>query len=91
MDVILYSKNQGPLYAVLRRRCKSGLLVAFLNRFGNLGGYRKIIDRISLVGNDSLGIETVFYYLDCLAKSTPMFNKQFIDTYVPQLEEAVHN
>ena len=39
--------------------------------------------------NEGLGLDTVFYYLDCLAKVTWMFNKVFIVEYLPQLEAAV--
>jgi len=73
----------------VRRRCKSTLLVKFLNRFGELGGYQKIVDRINMDNNEVLGLDTVFYYLDCLAKATWMFNKVFIAEYLPELAAAV--
>lgn len=78
-----------PCFAIIRRRCKSALLVKLLNRLGELGGYERIIERISMENNDALGLDTVYYYLDCLAKCTCMFNKVFIADYLPKLEAAV--
>lgn len=39
--------------------------------------------------NDTLGLDTVYYYLDCFAKSTCIFNKVFISEYILMLEAAV--
>lgn len=48
-----------------------------------------MIEKIGQETNESLGLETVYYYLDCLSKSTSMFNKVFITEYLPKLEEVV--
>ena len=40
MDILLYSKDPlQSVYAVGRKKCRSGLLVLFLNQFGVQGGY----------------------------------------------------
>jgi hypothetical protein len=51
--------------------------------------YEKILDRINLDGNDTLGIETVFYYVDSLAKCQSVLNKGFLLEYLTPLSSAI--
>lgn len=60
-------------------------MTQFLNKFGELGGFKLLIDKINQTGEDSLSLECVFYYLDCLANCQVMLNKVFLLNYVPQL------
>lgn len=36
-----------------------------------------------------MGLDTLFYYLDCLSNCMIMLNKAFLNEYLPQLESAV--
>lgn len=69
MDTLLYSKVPGEqIYAVLRKKSKSILLVDLLNFYGESQGFQLILERLNLENHDQLGLETVFYYLDCFSK-----------------------
>ncbi len=39
--------------------------------------------------NEQLSLETVFYYVDSLSKSSILFNRSFINDYYPALYKAV--
>lgn len=88
MDTLLYSNTNSDIitYGVLRRRCKSTLLVQFLNRFGQQDGFKKILDRINLVSNDYLSLDLISNYLECLVNCTGMYNKVFLTEYLPMLD-----
>ena len=87
MDILMYqSKN---VFAMVRKKSKSALLVGLLNRIGEMGAYTKILERLSIDGNDSLALETVFYYLDSFSKCSIHFNKGFLNEYLPALSVAV--
>jgi hypothetical protein len=43
-----------------------------------------ILERIQK-NDDSLGLETVYYYLDQVSKCSPVLNKLFIDKFYPAL------
>jgi hypothetical protein len=79
------------VFAILRKKCRSTLLVQFLNSFGEKGGFQLLLERISHQGEDSMGLDTLFYYLDCLANSSNMINKTFLMEYLPKLNIAVRN
>lgn len=38
-----------------------------------------------------MSLETVFYYLDCLANSNIMLNKVYAVKYIPELAKVVSN
>jgi hypothetical protein len=94
MDLTTYEKAQlsgKQVFAMSRKKSKSKLLVSFLNLLGEQGVYSRILERISTENNDSLSLETVFYYLDCLSKCSIHWNKGFLNEYLPKLVEGVKN
>lgn len=90
MDTLLYGHpNSKLIYALTRKKCRSTLLVKFLNRFGENGGFKLLVDKINQRGDDTMGLETLFYYLDCLSNCHIMINKIFVNEYLEILAEAV--
>ncbi|CDW89068.1 ubiquitin carboxyl-terminal hydrolase family protein [Stylonychia lemnae] len=91
MDLLLFGRipEEEQVYAVLRRRCRSSLLVNFLNRFGQLGGFQKILNKIEDDSNENLSLDLIQNYLECLVNCTGMFNKIFLDKFLPKLDAAV--
>ena len=61
----------------------------FLNRFGELGGFAKILNRIDDISNENLSLDLIHNYLECLVNCTGMYNKIFLDYYLPKLDAAV--
>lgn len=91
MDSLIYDnkENKIQVYAIVRRRNRSALLVQLLNRFGEIGGYQKILDKIDQDDSETTTIELIFYYIDALTAASSMFNKVFLEDYIPKLEAAV--
>jgi len=48
-----------------------------------------ILERLNLQENEALTLDTVFYYLDCMNKCISLFNKGFLNEYLPELLKAV--
>lgn len=88
LDVAHYKKDSS-VFAAARKNNKSSLLVGILNYLGKQGVYQTILDKINLEGNDSLSIECMFYYIDSLSKCSIVFNKGFLNEYLPALLQAV--
>lgn len=53
----------------------------FINTFGNLQGFDKILNRIKEKTEDPNEITLISYYTTFLAKGGPIFHRQFVDTY----------
>jgi hypothetical protein len=86
MDMLLFSKDpKHPVFAVVRKKCKSALLVSLINRVGEQGSFQRILERLNLDNHDDLGIETLFYYLESFSKVNTLFNKAFINDFFPAL------
>ena len=46
MDMMMYAKKR--VFAVTRKKCKSNLLVSFLNELGEAGAFDMILERLNL-------------------------------------------
>lgn len=91
MDKVLYEElsKRNAAFALPRRRYRSALLVKFLNKFGEIGGFKKILDKINADDNDATTVEIIFYYIDAINASNQMYNRIFMENYLPKLEAAV--
>jgi hypothetical protein len=79
------------IYAVIRtRKCKSYLLVECLNLFGELGGYDKILQRMS-DEKEPISFELLSFYMECLGKVFPMYHRDFIASFSFDVKKAVHH
>ena len=80
-------ENEGQvIYAALRLTCKSAMLVATLNTFGESGGFE---DMLKVIESPEASLEHVSYITGMLADSQRMYHKSFVDGYFARLSEAV--
>lgn len=87
MDEILGASATHTIYAVQRVTCKSDHAINFINTFGRLGGFDKMMKIMegvkendhtimtSLPVKDALPLISTF--CECLGKASPLFHKTF--------------
>jgi hypothetical protein len=78
-----------PIYAVVRpRKCKSYLLVECMNIFGRLGGFDKILEKMSNK-DDPIDFTLLSHYMDSIGKVFPMYHRDFIIKFAEDVKNAV--
>lgn len=82
LDMSVTHEKGELIYAVQRSDCRSELLVNFLNTFGRAGGFSKMMERVEQKNPDQTELLLLAGYTDCLAKSAPMFHRQFVDNFM---------
>jgi len=88
---LLVTQNNGQIFAVHRKQCRSDLLIRFINTFGALNGFEKIIERIEAENTNSDELRLLAHYVECLAKATPVYHKAFVENYFERLEKAARD
>ena len=89
MDSQIAGEGGKQIYCIPRRRyCTSTVMIELYNDFGERGGFQKIL---TTIGNKEkqTSLEMLFYYMDILSKTFGSLHKNFAETFVPQLKEAV--
>ena len=61
MDAMVEEVEGERVYAVQRKQCRSDLMVEFLNTFGRLGGFDKLLQRLQDFGEDANGADELNY------------------------------
>ena len=86
MDLLLYNRQRkGEIFAIERKKCKSTLMTRFLNRFGELGGFAKMKQAIE---DPEVAIDTAYYYLDCIHRSSFLFHRIYVNAEFESLAET---
>jgi hypothetical protein len=92
MDILLYSHSDDEIvYALERKKCKSTLIVEFINKFGGLGGFELILEKCSKMGEDSISLDFMYYYIDILSNCYIMINRSYFCDYLTKLTNGVKN
>jgi len=88
----IYNPDGRRIYAIIRSGyCKSTFLVNLVNKFGEMGGFDKIYERIANLNNWA-PIETVSQLATILGNLATILHRDFAFAYIPKLKEAVwHN
>ena len=99
MDEILGASATHTIYAVQRVTCKSDHAINFINTFGRLGGFDKMMKIMegvkendhtimtSLPVKDALPLISTF--CECLGKASPLFHKTFAYKFMPDFIEMI--
>jgi hypothetical protein len=72
---------------VARKKCKSYLLTGLLNRIGASGYFTRFIEKLGV--QDGVSIETMCYTVEWMSKCAWIFNKGFLNEYLPILFKAI--
>lgn len=84
------TEQRGQLiYAVERSSCRSEMLTGFINAFGRLGGFDMMLKTVQDENQHQNGLVLVSAYLECLARSAPMYHRKFVDTYFKTFIDAL--
>ena len=84
-------EGEDMIYAVIRpRKCKSYLLVEVLNTFGKLGGYDRLLEKMTDKDNP-VEFDLLAHYMDCLGKVYPMYHRDFINQFAVDVQNAVQS
>ena len=84
----LVTHNNGRIFAVHRKACRSDLLVRLVNKLGALGAFEKIIERIESEETAATELVLLAHYIECLSGAGPLFHKSFADSYFERLAKA---
>lgn len=88
LDSLVSEVGESKIFAVQRAQCRSDLLIDFLNLFGNLGGFDKMLAAIQQEPRSTNDLNLMGSYVQCLGKSAPVFHRKFAEDFFPKLEEA---
>jgi len=87
----VYLEEGKKLYAITRpAHCKSAFMVKMVNRFGEEGGFDKILQRISDIENWA-PIEIVSLMVTLVGELHSVLHRDFALNYIVRLKEAVWN
>lgn len=89
LDDLVTVIGENKIFAVQRAQCRSDLLIDFLNLFGNLGGFEKMLATINNESQNAHDINLMGSYVNCLGKSAPVFHKKFAEEFILNLEQTV--
>lgn len=85
----VYNVEGKRIYAIIRSGyCKSTFLVNLVNKFGEMGGFDKIYERITNVKNWA-PIETVSLLVSIVGNLNSILHREFAFDFVPRLKDAV--
>jgi len=85
----IYNPDGRRIYAIIRSGyCKSTFLIKLVNKFGQMGGFDMIYDRITNPNNWA-PIETVSLLSNILGNLATILHRDFAFEYIPKLKEAV--
>lgn len=86
----IYSNEDGrTIYAITRPgACKSLFAIRMINRFGEAGGFDKILERINNQENWA-PVEIVSLMVTLIGNISGTLHKDFANEYIPRLQEAV--
>lgn len=71
-------EGEPMIYAVIRpSKCKSYLLVQCLNLFGELGGYDRLLAKMTDKENP-IDLDLLGHFMECLGRVFPMYHRDFI-------------
>lgn len=91
LDEVLGAELKTPIFAVQRTKCRSDLLINFINYFGRLGGFEKMLEIVKSILNreekvsfkDALPLLSTF--CESIGKVAPVLFKPFAVKFIPQL------
>jgi hypothetical protein len=84
-------EGEPMIYSVIRpSKCKSYLLVQCLNLFGELGGYDKLLAKMTDKENP-IDLDLLGHYMECLGRVFPMYHRDFISKFAFDIKDAVQN
>lgn len=88
----VYNQVGGEQIFALTRQmhCRSTFMVEMINKFGELGGFDKILHRIQNTENWA-PIEVVTLLLSVVGQISLLLHKDFANEYIPTLKQAVWN
>jgi len=87
----VYNQVGEQIFALTRQmHCRSTFMVEMINRFGELGGFDKILHRIQNTENWA-PIEVVTLLLSVVGQISLLLHKDFANEYIPALKQAVWN
>lgn len=89
LDDLVSEIGDNKIFAVQRAQCRSDLLIDFLNLFGNLGGFEKMLSILQEESRSTNDLNLMGSYVECLGKSAPVFHRKFAEEFIPKLEEVV--
>jgi len=85
----IYTAGGEKVYAITRQSyCRSLFFVKMVNDFGELGGFKMILDRIQDTENWA-PIEVVTFYLAIIGNISNLLHREFANEYIPVLRKAV--
>jgi hypothetical protein len=88
LDLVVTHHKGAEIFAVQRKACLSDLLIDFLNEFGRLGGFDKIMERVEAHEKGKEELILLSAYTECFAKSAPVMHRKFVDKYFKRFEAA---
>lgn len=91
MDDLVSESAGQRIYAVQRKQCRSDLLIDFLNTFGNLGGFDKIVERMEDFGEECNGSDELNYIaaiVENISKCATVLHRGIVSQFVEKIEKA---
>lgn len=85
-DLLLMTDKDATIFAIERLKCKSTALVELVNRFGEKGGFKKILE---LVADKDTSIDAVHFIIKSLGGLAENLHKSFVDKFVQALADAL--
>lgn len=85
----VYIDEGRTIYAITRpNHCKSVFMIRMINKFGEAGGFDRILERIQNQVNWA-PIETTSLMVTLLGNISSTLHREFALEYIPKLQEAV--
>lgn len=91
LNDVLYDSKERKVWAVYRQNFFANLkcIADYVNEFGRRGGFEKILDFLrSPSDHKKVPLKHLYYLMDFLAKTQPLWQRQFATYYIPQVKEA---
>ena len=87
----IYTAGGDVVFALTRQmHCRSTFMIQMINKFGELGGFDLILNRIKNTENWA-PIEVVTLLVSVVGNISLLLHKDFADEYIPSLKSAVWN